>query len=318
MGETEITVWAPASLSNLGPGFDTLGVAVVGPGDRVTLRLRDDDRLVVRVANTETIPEEADRNTASVAVTNLFGAVGFERGADLTVEKGIPLGSGLGGSAASAAAGALAAALATDCSDEKTVVRAALAGEKAASGSLHGDNVIPSLRGGFVLLNSRDPQEYYKLSVPVSIHFAILVPELAIETALARDALPERVPFQEAVDHSSSLGLLLRALCDGDVAAVGRAMMTDFLVEPIRAQRLPFFDAVRQAALSVGAPGCAVSGSGPAMVAACATRQEAEVTCSAMEAACLESGFSCTAFAAVPDSVGARRIERTGTEKDSG
>src|SRR4030095_1978312 len=134
-----VTAFAPATVSNVGCGFDVLGFALASPGDEVTARpvpsgvgiddiLGDDGRL----------PREAARNTAGVAAQALLTAAGEPRGVALTIRKGLPLSSGLGGSAASAAAAVVAVdALFELHTPLKTLIACALAGERLRAGSAH-------------------------------------------------------------------------------------------------------------------------------------------------------------------------------------
>src|SRR5690349_6842653 len=109
MSDRVVTAFAPATVSNVGCGFDVLGFALESPGDQVSVRfggagVQIDDI----VGDNGRLPRDAGQNTAGVAVQALLYAVGEERGVRLTIRKGLPLASGLGGSAASAAAAVVA------------------------------------------------------------------------------------------------------------------------------------------------------------------------------------------------------------------
>src|SRR6185312_15642865 len=150
----EATAFAPASVGNVAVGFDVLGHSVAAVGD--TVRVRQISERAVRIAAIDGVvkglPLEAGRNTAGVAVAALVETVGLDHGFELTIEKGIPLGSGLGGSAASAVAAVVAAnALLAKPLDKLALLKCAMRGEQIASGALHVDNVAPSLYGGLVL-----------------------------------------------------------------------------------------------------------------------------------------------------------------------
>src|SRR5688572_33010384 len=111
MSERKIRVFAPASVSNLGCGFDVFGLALEAPGDEVTVQWNETGKTVIQKiegAGTQ-LPMEAHKNTAGVAVQALLKAAGHSRGMDIFLKKKMPLGSGLGSSAASAAAAVAAA-----------------------------------------------------------------------------------------------------------------------------------------------------------------------------------------------------------------
>ena len=108
-----VTAYAPGSTSNLGPGFDCLGIAITGMGDRVAAERSSSPGVRVRSVSDPKIPTDSDRNTAALAAAEVLSRAGArELGLELDIQKGLPLAGGLGGSAASAVAGAVAATLA--------------------------------------------------------------------------------------------------------------------------------------------------------------------------------------------------------------
>ena len=104
-----MAVYAPGSVSNLGPGFDCLGLAFTGRGDLVTAHRTDARGVRVAAVSDPRIPKDAERNTAAIAAAAVWSRVAADGGLELTIEKGLPLAAGMGGSAASAVAGAVAA-----------------------------------------------------------------------------------------------------------------------------------------------------------------------------------------------------------------
>ncbi|MCB0720532.1 MAG: homoserine kinase [Bacteroidetes bacterium] len=271
----DVAAWGPASLSNLGPGFDVLGLAIQGLGDIVSLRLLGESGFSVRVTGPEWIddvPTNEELNTAAVAVRRLFRNAGVETGAEITIHKGVPLGSGIGGSAASAAAGAFAAAeavrlLTGEEPDFDTIVQAALAGERIASGAIHGDNVVPSLVGGLCLVDPTNPIEYQRLGFLGECGVILLLPEARVLTKTARAILPDTVRLSSTASQAHRLASMLIALGEDDWTQAGKAMMSDDLVEPYRAAHVVGYETVRAAAIEAGAFACGLSGSGPAMFA---------------------------------------------------
>ena len=162
-----VTAYAPASIGNVGVGFDMLGLALSGAGDRVQARRTDGDSVTVaevRGLDGELHPHlstKADENTASIAAQALWDVHGDAGGVELKVLKGLPLQSGMGSSAASAVAAAVAVnALLPSPLAVEELLPFALEGEKYASGGIHADNVAPSLFGGLV------PVSYTHLTLP--------------------------------------------------------------------------------------------------------------------------------------------------------
>lgn len=280
----EAIAFAPASVGNAAVGFDVLGHALAGAGDRV--RARRIDAPEVRIASitgcvTE-LPREPERNTAARAVAAWREAHGVDFGVELEIDKGIALGSGMGGSAASATAALVAANALLDRPLPRGALYAhALAGESAASGGIHGDNVGPQLIGGLVLA-TRD--RLVPIPVPPGLTAALVHPPLVLETRRARAALAEPYPIGDIVRQTERLSLVLAGCFKGDFELIA-AGLEDVLVEPRRAPLIPGFAAVKAAALAAGALGASISGAGPSVFAWCRDAASAETAADAMRAA---------------------------------
>ena len=268
-----IRVFAPATVSNVGPGFDVLGFALHRPGDTVAAELRDEPgvELVDVTGDEGRLPRSAAANSAGVAAAAVLERVGSRMGQPglrLWLHKGLPLSSGLGSSGASAAAGAVAANLLLGAPLlPHEVVECAMEGERAASGSAHADNVAPSVVGGFVLIRSYDPPDLVSLPVPDGLFVAVVHPHCEVSTAAARALLQGRhFPLADIVANAGNLAALVAAIHQQDLALLGRSI-ADRLVEPVRATLVPGFGEVKRAALDAGALGCSISGSGPSVFA---------------------------------------------------
>lgn len=313
---TTCTASAPASLSNLGPGFDCLGMAIQAWGDEVTaVRMLEDREIPGRLVVEHAVdsvwegPSDPRLNTAGVAAAHVLEACGERGGVRLVIRKGIRAGTGLGSSASSAVAGALAAAgLAGRETDRALVLEAALIGESAACGARHGDNVLPALLGGTVLSHSDDPFVHERLIPAFDVHLAVLLPDVQVTTRSARAQLPSDVPLTQAVRHASRLAMLVQALISGTPESFGRSIMEDALIEPIRTGVLPFFETVKQDALKAGANGCALSGSGPAIFAVCPDEDRAGAVANAMLTAAGRFGVDGQVAVTRPDDRGARVV----------
>jgi homoserine kinase len=283
-----VRVFAPATVSNLGPGFDVLGLALHRPGDIVEAECAD--RPGVDLADVAgdggLLPRDAARNAAGVAAGEVLRLAGGTGGLRLRLLKGMPLESGLGSSGASAAAGAVAANEALGRPLEADdVVRCAMAGERAACGSAHADNVAPAVLGGIVLIRSCDPLDLVRLPVPDGLYIAVVHPHCEVSTSEARARLAGRAfALQDIVANAGNLGALVAALHQGDLALLGRCI-DDHLVEPVRAAMIPAYADVRAAARDGGALGCGISGSGPSMFALCDSDETAARAAVAMRRA---------------------------------
>ena len=291
--DSRVRVFAPATVSNLGPGFDVLGLALHRPGDVVEAEVSDDAGvdLAEVTGDSGALPRGVARNAASVAAAEVLRLAGGAAGLRLRLLKGMPLASGLGSSGASAAAGAVAAneALGRPLGEDD-LVRCAMAGERAACGSAHADNVAPAVLGGIVLVRSCDPLDLVRLPVPDGLYIAVVHPHCEVSTSEARARLAGRTfALKDIVANAGNLGALVAALHQGNLALLGRCI-DDHLVEPVRAAMIPAYGDVRAAARDAGALGCGISGSGPSMFALCDSDDTAAGTALAMRRAFREAG----------------------------
>jgi homoserine kinase len=287
------TAFAPASIGNVAVGFDILGQSVPTLGDRVTARAipeREARIAAIRgVAND--LPVDAGRNTASVAVNALIETVGLDHGFALTIEKGIPVGSGLGSSAASAVAAVVAAnALLPVPLDKPGQLMCAIAGEQIASGSRHADNVAPSLYGGLVLTVGIDNPIVKRIPVPDGICCVVVRPEFELTTRKARQVLKRDVALSDVVWQQANLAGFLTGCFTGDLKLIGESLQ-DIVIEPQRRSLIPGFASVKAAALGGGALGCSISGAGPSVFAWCEEAQAPDIS-REMVAAFQMSGLS--------------------------
>ena len=311
-----VKVFAPASIANLGPGFDCLGVAIEGPGDTVAVRRRESGPpgvvITAITGDAGGIPLSAEENCAGKAALAVLrqipGKAGREASIEMTIHKGLPRGSGLGSSAASAVAGAVAAHLLLDSPvGRHQLLDAALEGETLASGGRHADNLAASLLGGFTIVRSHDPIDVTRLEAPPQARFVVVLPEMEIATRYARSILPEMVPLKDAVANAAHAAALVAAVARGNIAELGRAIV-DRIVEPARRHLIPGFDDVRRAAMEAGACGGSISGAGPAIFAV-ATAEKAEAVAAAMHAAFSRHGLGARHYICPPDNRGARRVD---------
>lgn len=249
-----------ATIANFGPGFDVFGVGIGEPYDE--LSFRESSEWEIRVKGHD-VPADV-RNTAVVAARALAEMVGENIALKMELKKGIRPRSGLGSSGASSLAGALAMARVLGVEDERLILRAAMEGERAASGSAHGDNVVPAYYGDFTIIESYEPLRVQR--IPVDFEVVAVLPAVEIPTSEARRVLPPKIPLKDAVRNIALASSLVLALKENDLKAVGR-LLDDRIALPYRRRLMPWYDRARKAALEAGAYGFSVSGSGPAVFA---------------------------------------------------
>ncbi len=304
------TAFAPASVGNVAVGFDILGHTVAALGDRVTATRRDAPGVSIRSIRgvVEDLPLDAERNTAGMAVLALARALELPWGFDLDVEKGIPLGSGLGGSAASAVAAVVAAAALVEQPLEKTrLLHFAMQGEQVASGSVHVDNIAPSLFGGLVLTVGIDDPYVKQVPVPKGVRCVLVHPHMVLATREARAILRRDVPLSDVIWQQANLAGFLAGCYTDDLPLIRQSLL-DVVIEPQRQSLIPGFAAVKQAALEAGALGCSISGAGPT-VFAWTLEAEAAAVRSGMVAAFHRHGLDSDAWISAIDREGARVVD---------
>jgi homoserine kinase len=309
-GLRRAAAFAPASVGNLGVGFDILGQSMPAIGDVVSVRRIDDP--VVHIEGIDGIvtdlPVEAALNTAGFALIRLRERARLPFGIAARIEKGIPLKAGLGGSAASAVAAVVAAnALLDEPFEPIELLKLAVQGEAVASGSLHADNIAPSLYGGLVLTVGIDDPQIRRIPVPPDVRCVVVHPELYVETREARRILKRDCSLEDVVWQTANLAGLITGCFLNDLDLI-RASFEDVLIEPQRRVLIRGFDAVKQAARDAGALGCSISGSGPSVFAWTASddaRRARDAMVQAFEAA----GVRAKGWIAPVESRGAHLLE---------
>ena len=304
-----MTAFAPATVANLGPGFDVLGLAIAGPGDRVVARRVEGQgvRLVQVVGDNGTLPRTAEDNTAGVAAAEVLRLAGIQAGVELELTKGLPIGSGMGSSAASAAAAAMAVNLLLGSPLRKPQLVGPCVEAEARVSGRHADNVAPALLGGLVLVRQLDPLDLVRLPLPDDLTVVVVTPQLSVSTRAARDCLAPDVPLAVAVANSANLAALVSACYSGDLALLARCV-TDRIAQPARAKLIPGANQVMEAALEAGALGSSISGSGPSIFALCRSERSARDVAAAMLAAFARAGLDATEVVSPADCPGARRV----------
>ncbi|MFH1188728.1 MAG: homoserine kinase [bacterium] len=280
----EIKIFAPATVANVGCGFDVFGFALNRPGDEVHIRLVDTPGVVISkiVGDGGMLSIESDKNTASVAVKALLNHLKIRHGAEIDIYKKMPIQGGLGSSAASSCAALLGVNILLGNPLEKTeLLKFSIEGERVACGYPHADNAAPALLGGFVLVRSYDPLEVVRIPVPGELYCAILYPNAEVETRVARDVLKKHVLVSDAVAQWGNTAGLIAGLMKGDFELVGRSL-EDRFAEPERAKFIPGFFAMKEAARQAGALGSGIAGSGPSLFALTTTYKNAEGIAAAM------------------------------------
>lgn len=284
--KTGLKVIAPASVSNLACGFDTLGIAIDIPGDEIIGKWVDTPGVHITeiTGRKKGITSDPAQNIAGITASALLKHLEEDgRGLELRIHKHIPGGSGLGSSASSATAAAvLVNEMLNRPLEKRDLIPFALEGEMIASGSRHGDNVVPALLGGLMLIRDIDTYDYHRIYTPRGLFMAILLPDISIATKTARGILRAEVPLSSMVRQAANLGSFVIAMHNGDLNLIRRSM-EDLVIEPQRKHLIPHFDTIKETALTLGALSCSISGAGPAIFALCQEKLQATGIAAAMQ-----------------------------------
>lgn len=272
-----LRIYAPASSANLSVGFDSLGAAI-SPIDGSLLGD------VVQIEACETafelnnagyfvrkLPKELHKNIVYQAYV-LFSERLKLRGCEvkhlrLTLEKNMPIGSGLGSSACSIVAALVALNRFHDKPFSKMELLEMMGElEGRISGSIHYDNVAPCYLGGLQLMTQSLGNICQPLPFFDEWYWVLAYPGIEVSTAEARAILPKSYTRQDAISQARYLGSFVHA-CHSQQAQLAALMMKDLIAEPYREALLPNFPDVRQGCKDLGALSVGISGSGPTMFA---------------------------------------------------
>ncbi|WP_113626872.1 homoserine kinase [Pectobacterium peruviense] len=269
-----VKVYAPASIGNVSVGFDVLGAAVSPVdgsllGDCVSVEaadlfsLRNEGRFVSK------LPDNPKENIVYQCWELFCQEIGKTVPVAMTLEKNMPIGSGLGSSACSVVAGLMA--MNEFCGkplDDTRLLTLMGELEGRISGSVHYDNVAPCFLGGVQLML----EENGIISQPVPSFddwlWVMAYPGIKVSTAEARAILPAQYRRQDCISHGRYLAGFIHASHTGQ-AELAAKLMKDVIAEPYRTKLLPGFAAARQAAEDIGALACGISGSGPTLFSVC-------------------------------------------------
>jgi homoserine kinase len=264
---SKITVVAPSSTANLGPGFDVFGLAVNAFYDEITLTKKKTKG--VSIVTEDDIPTNPDKNTAGLVVKFMIKKFKTKDGIEIKIKKNVPAGYGMGSSAASAAAAAVAFDKLYKLKlDGNSLVGFAGIGEKASAGSIHYDNVAASVLGGFVIVKT-EPLDIIRIDPPNNLRMCIAVPKLKVpkkKTKVSRGVIPKKISLTSSITNLSNATAIVVGFMNKDPELIGKSIK-DVIVEPARKHMIPGFSKVKENALKAGALGVTISGAGPSVIA---------------------------------------------------
>lgn len=294
-----VTVKVPATSANLGPGFDTLGLAL-GLYLQVSIDFSAENIIEYAGEGAQKVVSHLEHNLVWQAARRVLEVTGDQYSLKLSIDNHIPIGRGLGSSAAAIAAGLISAneLLERPLTQEEILTL-------AVDMEGHPDNIVPALIGGLTTAMMYNDQIYYqKVHFPAELSVVAVVPEFELPTEVSRSVLPQKIDLQVTISNLQRACFLLASLHNGDFSNISKAM-DDQIYQPLRKQFIPGFDQVLNAALDNGAIGAALSGAGPSILAFCRVNEQERVS-QAMQRAWLEVGVDCRGYQLHIDNKGAQ------------
>ena len=263
---SKVTIKAPSTTANLGPGFDVFGLALDAFYDTITLEKTLNK---ITISTNYDIPIKIENNTAGLVVKNMKKRFKIKDGIAIKITKGVPAGFGMGSSAASAAAAAVAFDKLFGLGlDKNALVEFAGFGEKASAGQIHYDNVAASVLGGFVIVKSR-PLNIIQITPPKNLRMCVAIPDIQVpkkKTQASRKVIPKKVNHDDCISNTSNAAAIVAGFMGNNLELIAGSM-TDVIVEPAREHLIPGYRKVKHNALKAGALGVTISGAGPSVIA---------------------------------------------------
>lgn len=267
----EIEIFAPATVANLGPGFDIMGMAIEGAGDRLRMRIAPGDSLTIRNDSDQPLPDNIEKNVITPALRTMITVWGSPLAVEVTILEKIRPGSGIGSSSASSAAAVVGLnELLGKPFDEQQLITFAMEGERLVSGgTAHADNAGPAVAGGIMLIRGYEPLDYIRIPVPERLCAAVIHPHITVNTLESRAVMRKEIPQRDAVTQWGNVGGLVAGLLTEDMGLIGRSLK-DVIAEPYRKGFIPGYDDLKGRLAAIkDVLGSNIAGSGPSVFALC-------------------------------------------------
>ena len=267
-----VTVRAPCSTANLGPGFDVFGLALDAFYDEVTVTKKGKG---ITIVSSDDIPLDPKNNTAGLVAKEMKKKEKLTGGVEIKIRKNVPPGFGMGSSAASAAGCAIAINKLYNLKlNQNQLVSYAGIGEKASAGSIHYDNVAASVLGGFVIVDS-SPLSVIRIDAPKDLILCVGIPKIKVpkkKTKVSRSVIPKTVKLSDSITNLANAANIVAGFLNKDSSLIGKSV-EDVIVVPARKHMIPGFNNVKNNALRAGAFGVTISGAGPSVIAFASKKQ---------------------------------------------
>ncbi len=279
-----IRIKSPATVGNVGPGYDIFALSLSHPYDEIEVILDDTGMVKIEVENDcQNIPTALNDNTAGLAILELLKRYNLKQGMTIRIIKKMKSGGGMGTTGASAAAAVYGTneILKLNLSMNEMIDIARM-GEVASGGSPHADNVAASLLGGFVLVKNYKPIDVLKIEMP---EFPVVFAAIKKSQRTTRGFITYEIGQEKLKDQMARCSRIIHAIHTKDIQEFGAAFSTDHIAEPVRGASIPEYQAVKNQVIGSGAFGCQISGGGSSVISICSPEKVDEV------AEIMEHGF---------------------------
>lgn len=304
-----VKVLAPATVANIGCGYDTIGFALAGIYEEITVTKRSDNQLVIEEIEGADLSLNPTANVATIAAKALLDHVGSIQGFNFHIKKLFLPGSGLGSSASSAAGAAFAInQLLPNPLSVSELLPFALEGEAYASKCYHADNVAPSLLGGCIAIRSYDPLDFFPVPIAEELEILIARPFTEIKTSEAKALLPKMIDIQTARNQWGNVASLIHALYTKDWERFNSSI-EDFIAEPVRKSLIPGYEKMKSITQANESVGFNISGSGPGVFMFFTNKENMKNAKKEIEAMYQKSDILCDFFETKMSNQGCRVVE---------
>ncbi|MGS0679578.1 homoserine kinase [Shewanella sp. 125m-7] len=266
-----VTIYAPASMGNVGVGFDLLGAALAPIdasllGDKVTVESADNGLSLALAGHwADKLPQDPQQNIVYQCAEFFLSHLDKSAGLKLTLEKNLPVGSGLGSSASSVVAALMALnEFFEQPFNQQELLRLMGEFEGKISGSVHYDNVAPCYLGGMQLMLDTPKSVCEAIPEFKQWYWVVAYPGISLSTARMRQLMPNEFDKQTTIDFGRYLSAFVHASYKQD-AELAISVLKDVLAEPYRAAEIPHYQKAKAALAEVGMLTTGISGSGPTL-----------------------------------------------------
>lgn len=280
-----IKVSAPATISNLGSGLDSMALALSGLSDEIVVKQVNEPGIHIQsiTGDQKRLSTDLDKNCAGLAALKTWeylkasDLIDPSIGLSMELRKKISIGSGLGSSAASAVAGAMAVnEFFSRPLEQKALLPFAVAGEKLSCSNPSFASVGAALWGGWILMRDQESLDIHRLPLLRGIYLVVLSPYKTVLSEDARTVLNEsQVSFAAAQQQAANTAGLILGLYNSNFDLI-QSSMQDHIGEELFSKHVPYFKKLQDISMQGGALAANVSGSGPSFFAFCNNSLKAE------------------------------------------